>query len=355
MTMNIHRFSKGLFVTFLVVVGVVVGPPNSWVTRTISANTPIQFGPSGRVQRDTVGADRCEQCHQAQMDWWFSDKHFTTAEPFFSEQTKYVKVARLYGLMTSEMVSGDSDCVACHGTVVSEEFSSGVSCESCHGPASDYLEPHSSDSQAIGTEESSYQEALGLGMIELRNVARRAETCASCHLIDDPRLISVGHPRGMNFDLYAASTKIKHWEHPVAAANELQAAFRKITGLRGFQQVRVQVIGPIPRASRPIREFAQDSETRDGGPLIATVPPEATQQNSSQISSIQRTRATEERILPIAGRVRPPDSSARVLELPPFPEITEETSAEEILLIVQERLKLLHQKLYTDQPNQRKD
>ena len=73
----------------------------------------------------------------------------------------------------------------------------------------------------MGPARPGYLKALKLGMTELRDDATRARACADCHYVTDPRLISSGHPSGVDFDYAAAVAKIRHWQSPLPAAGAL--------------------------------------------------------------------------------------------------------------------------------------
>ena len=144
------------------------------------------------------------RCHNAQEKWWRQDPHSQTARPFRATDTAYQEVARAYGLGVAEMTKGDQICMWCHGTVVgnpSRDVRFGVGCQRCHGPGQDYEAPH----------EDSYQAALTLGLVDLKDAGVRAGTCAGCHYITDAGLIAAGHATGSDFDLVDGVAAIKHW------------------------------------------------------------------------------------------------------------------------------------------------
>ena len=110
----------------------------------------------------------------------------------------------------------------------------GVSCESCHGPAGDYKEPHSAENPPNG-----YDVGKDHGMVLLEDLNRRANACAQCHYITDPRLICAGHPTGTGsptgkvFKFVERNAKIKHWQEPIPQAAALAVAFESETRRRG--------------------------------------------------------------------------------------------------------------------------
>ncbi len=203
------------------------------------------------------------------------------------------------------MTKGNRLCMDCHGTVISgeesEEVFDGVSCESCHGPASDYKKPHSADNPPNG-----YSVGRNFGMVLLEDVTARAEACAQCHYINDPGLISTGHPTGADFNIVEANQKINHWQAPMVSSAELKSAYEQVKAQRGV----------IPRVALLLFEKP---------PTGPTGLPEPTGPNK-------------------ASQLPRPGPKTKGSRLPVFPVITDSTSVDEILLILKERLELLYQK-----------
>ena len=107
-------------------------------------------------------------------------------------------------------------CFACHNTTIEKvpdrlvtseaEFDrepehEGVGCQACHGPASDWENIHYFDCWKEFTGEKKEQ----YGLIDTKNLLKRAETCARCHVGESGRdvdhdLIAAGHPQ-MKFEM----------------------------------------------------------------------------------------------------------------------------------------------------------
>jgi len=186
----------------------------------------------------SLGPSSCSGCHGSQNGWWFGDRHFAAADPFFDREQKNVQIARLYGISPSEMLRGNQVCMDCHGSVVSgkekREVQDGVGCESCHGPAADWLEPHQDEEgKDQGRNRPGYLAALKLGKRDLVDLNTRANTCTGCHYITEPRLLSAGHPSGKGFDYLGGMKKVKHWDRPLAPPAQLQPAFAAALSKRG--------------------------------------------------------------------------------------------------------------------------
>ncbi len=247
-----------------------------------------------------LGPGNCASCHTKQNDWWSGDKHNQSASPFWDEKPKNVKIAGNYGISTKDMQNGQNICMDCHGTVVtgkeSKPTSDGVGCENCHGPGGDFIKTHNAGGkfQAV---------AFTQGMRDLTNLDTRAKLCTDCHYITDARLIASGHPTNANFDFIKGMDRIKHWK----AANDpakLKPAFEAALAKRGA----------IPKVAPPAgASTAAEEEPEEEEPAQATDPrPSGMYQDSGSV------------------------------DLPPFPEIKESASLDEILLIIKKRIELIH-------------
>ena len=291
--------------------------------------------PASKYQ--TIGPSKCTSCHRhaPQSEWWFSDPHFRSADPFFEQAPKNAQIARLYGIRPQDIARGDKLCMDCHGTVVSgkerREVSDGVSCEGCHGPAAQYVEPHQEGDKALGAQRPGYVAALKSGMAEVKDAAVAARVCTGCHYVTDQRLLSAGHPSGQGFDYVGGMAKMKHWEHPTPPASTLAAAFEAALGKRGaVPEVRLaRLAGPAPAAAAAPGAGAAE-ESRPYRPQTPRARPAARR----PIAAASGPGAPG----PTAGAELP-----SVPGLPPFPQIDESTPVEEILLLLKRRLELLYQ------------
>lgn len=263
-------------------------------------------------------------CHSDQVKWWETDRHFSSVEPFINKAEKNIQLATLYGISFSDMIGGNNLCMDCHGTVISDdpfgEVFDGVSCESCHGPAGEYEKPHQVEGRA-------YLEGAKVGMGQLEDVVIRAETCAQCHYITDPRLISAGHPTGTGrpigktFNLVERNQQIKHWKNPIVSAEELRVAYAETKRKRGATP-EVEIVTRKP-------------------------PTEIQEAGSTQTRISDRQKPTD--IIP----PKPPPIiinhrqliEQKNIQIPPFPAINDSTSIEEILLILKKRIELLYEQI----------
>jgi len=266
----------------------------------------------------SLGPGACSGCHAAQNQWWFDDPHFAAADPFFSQQPKAVRIAKLYGIPTTNMTRGDQLCMNCHGSVISgkerREVLDGVGCEACHGPAADYLEIHGEGDVTLDRRRPGYLAALENGMVGLVDPERRAAVCASCHYVTDRRLISAGHPTGTDYDFAAAVGRIRHWD--TALENE--------TASRGAWTSTVSARGPIPTVRMASLPTAAESLSR----------------SPSRLKGPPRSEATAPPPRPFAAAGAP--TPTRRLSLPPFPPIGATMPIEDALLALESRLGLLY-------------
>jgi cytochrome c554/c'-like protein len=111
--------------------------------------------------------------------------------------------------------SDDKKCLACHSLPAAPAAvqAEGVSCEACHGPASDWLDDH----YTKAWRDRSADEKEKQGFFPTRDLARRTDRCADCHVGRpgaevDHDLIAAGHPR-LAFE-YAAYHELlpRHWK-----------------------------------------------------------------------------------------------------------------------------------------------
>ena len=258
---------------------------------------------SGKV----IGPGNCGGCHGPSNDWWSRDKHNQSAESFWDEKPKNVKIAAAYGISATDMKNGNNICMDCHGTVVSgkeaKEVADGVSCENCHGPAGAYVKVHNEGNKFNS-------KAFQLGMREVKKMDVRASLCTGCHYITDERLIASGHKSNANFDYVKAMDSIKHWK----AANDagaIKIAFNAALAKRGA----------IPKVAAAVAV----SDTKEEEEV------EEVEVKSSQPPKGQLPRPA------MYSRERAPS------KLPPMPEISEKTSLEELLKIIKKRIELLSQ------------
>jgi Cytochrome c554 and c-prime len=111
-------------------------------------------------------------------------------------------------------------CLVCHALYVPSDLRAttfqpddGVSCENCHGPAVGWLGPHTTE----GWQHYSAAEKAKYGMYDTRDLTRRSEKCATCHVGTadkqvDHEMIAAGHP-DLTFELDSFSAAMpKHWK-----------------------------------------------------------------------------------------------------------------------------------------------
>lgn len=279
----------------------------------LSAQTYQTLGPGG------CGLGQ-NNCHATENNWWKNDPHFVTVDAFFADPESYQKIADLSGVGAANMLKGTSSCMKCHGTVVSgkesRDVEEGVSCESCHGPGSGYKDPHQEGEKGTGAGRPGYVKGLQLGLVDLKNLDKRADACVRCHYITDEKLLAAGHPSGAKFNyVVGIRTKVsKHWRRPPTDADGDRNTFARAMSARG----------PVPKvataAPAPTRAPAADA----GDAPVRRPPPPPRQ--------------------PRADPSLAPPPSVGPIELPEFPEITDSTSVDQMLLLLKKRLELLYKK-----------
>ena len=303
-----------------------------------------------RSSHDTLEATACQKCHGDQHAWWYADRHSTSIERFLDEDPAAIKIARLYGLSPSRITRGDSLCMDCHGTTATararREVLDGVSCQSCHGPAADYFEPHQEGDKALGRQRPGYVRALELGMNDLRDFETKLRNCASCHYVTDPRLISSGHPTGVDFDIAAALPEVRHWEPAVEDAATLSAGWSAVLAERGpVPQVRRARLAEAAGNSAPAA--AVGGASVGGGRQAPTVlPPRPVRRDRGSAAVGSATGRPADRSV---GSSAPSDVGS--LDLPGLdlpgldPVVTEgleSGSVEDVLLFLKDQLEALY-------------
>jgi len=156
------------------------------------------------------------------ITWNSEDPHRKAFDTLYSIRSERM-VRNLYG-PDAAAAAKTVACLTCHATGegqlsrASTAFSivDAVSCESCHGPAQPWLAAHT---QGGFKELDAATKERDFGLWNTKNLARRAQVCASCHVgnPDVPLmqvnhdLIAAGHPR-LNFEFSSALAKYPaHW------------------------------------------------------------------------------------------------------------------------------------------------
>ena len=162
-------------------------------------------------------------------------------------------MAKILGLPKADTAP---KCLACHSLDVPEAqraksyAAEGVSCEACHGPASGWLGPHT-------TRGWTHAQSVELGMYDTKDVVKRTEKCASCHIGTadksvDHEMIAAGHP-DLVFDLEAFSAAMpRHWQSAQQAdpwQNVRNWSVGQVVQLReGLERVGRRAKGPASAA-----------------------------------------------------------------------------------------------------------
>ncbi len=202
----------GLFALFVPVAASAQPPPSS-----SSSSRGSYTGPGSCAAASCHGSVRPvagSRIRQTEYNTWIvQDKHAKATEVLSNPVS--LRMARILGIGRPDSAA---KCLACHALNVPESdraksfAAEGVSCEACHGPASGWLGAHT-------TRNWTHEQSLALGMYDTRDVVRRTERCASCHIGSadkavDHDMIAAGHP-DLVFDLEAFSAAMpKHWQEP---------------------------------------------------------------------------------------------------------------------------------------------
>ena len=148
--------------------------------------------------------------------WAAQDKHARA----YSVLSNPVSVRMGKILNLDQPPNKSEKCLVCHALYVPADLRAttfqlddGVSCENCHGPAVGYLGPHTTENwkHLSAAEKSKY------GMYDTRDLTKRSEKCATCHVGTadkqvDHEMIAAGHP-DLTFELDSFSAAMpRHWK-----------------------------------------------------------------------------------------------------------------------------------------------
>lgn len=235
------------------------------MSKTILVIFMLAIAPSVIAQSafQTIGPVGCgsgkNNCHSNE-DPKMIDKHKNAIDDMMGSDNLAAYTEKA-GVDLKGVLVGKNICMSCHGTALSgketKEVEQGVSCESCHGAGSGYKGPHL---ERLPTEKkgdpnrSGYTQSLALGLINLKNIAIRAEACVRCHYITDQRVLASGHPDGSKFNYLAGMKSVaKHWTtHAITDADLNKDSFsaaKKSKGTTG-QVMAVKNI-PVPQPPPP--------------------------------------------------------------------------------------------------------
>ena len=177
--------------------------------------------------------------------WVVQDKHARATEVLNNPVS--VRMAKILGIGRPD---AEQKCLACHALDApapqraKSYTAEGVSCESCHGPASGWLGPHT-------TRGWTHAQSVAAGMYDTKDLVRRTETCASCHIGSteksvDHEMIAAGHP-DLVFDLEAFSAAMpRHWRSDDPWQNVRAWSVGQIVQLReGLERLSTRAKGAV--------------------------------------------------------------------------------------------------------------
>lgn len=224
-------------------------------------------------ERAWVGVRACAECHEAEYAAWQRSSHARS----------WAAIGTPRGRRYAAVVGGDTtSCRRCHapgeafaagsrgssGTGTTQipaagrtdprrlpvpdsarapavpAVVAGVGCEACHGSAggvqSGWIDVHADPS--LSRRERS-AEAARRGMIRPADLVALARRCVSCHIVDDPRLVSAGHPAGGD------------WEFVGWTAGEVRHNLRVDPGINDVVPSLMREYGEVRPADRRRKKF----------------------------------------------------------------------------------------------------
>jgi hypothetical protein len=209
-----------------------------------------------------------KKIQQNEYSLWAHDPHANSYLALFNPRSQQISKL-LAGPSNPTPAHQDSRCLACHAnpqvallpSFAKEEQSFGIGCESCHGSAKKWLVPHTDKAWRTHLPQQKWEQ---FQMVPLTDLAKRAETCAGCHVgaRADPAkklprrdvnhdLLAAGHPR-LNFELGAFQAHMPaHWRSAKTAEGHLWA------------------VGQIASAQAALDLLIHRAETGERDPLLA--------------------------------------------------------------------------------------
>ncbi len=175
------------------------------------------------------GGKRNEGEQYAANEWekWYQDgkgPHYRAHMQLMEDPRSDVMAKLLYGEDAKAIER--NECLSCHALFPEKErrdtrfvTPDGVSCESCHGYGRErerngWADIHQDRAAFFG--KYSTQQRTEMGFYDLRDLARRAERCMSCHVGTESQrvthdMMAAGHPPLMfEMDYYSGGVP-KHW------------------------------------------------------------------------------------------------------------------------------------------------
>jgi hypothetical protein len=183
-------------------------------------------------------------------------------------------------------------------------------------------------------------------LADLKNPDVLAQACIRCHLITDQKILAAGHPDGLKFNYKSGMKSVaKHWKYRDAGSIPEQAVFKAAAARKGPTGVAAKA--PKPAAPpKPATEKPATAQAR--APKAETQPPEpapatemAVEENPARVPV--RRPPPPPKPAPVDVTV-PPPATVVPIELPPFPEVTDTTRIDQLLLLLKQRLELLYRK-----------
>jgi hypothetical protein len=279
----LHRGRGRLLIGMLPVVAVLATGPGlpssrSAATARVGGGRPMGSGSCSATAchgsiRPVGGSSVRRDEHST---WLASDPHARAYAVLHNATSERIARNLAAGQASYQPAYQDARCLACHTTprtpadlaATAWQNEDGVGCEACHGPASTWIGPHT----VIGWSRqlTPQQKEESFGLTATKDLARRVEVCAGCHIgrRDDPSgvidrdmnhdLIAAGHPR-LNFEFSAyQANQPPHWvEKGVNAAADFPARAWAVGQVATAKAAAELLHGRAANPSAPWPEFSE--------------------------------------------------------------------------------------------------
>jgi len=278
----------------------------------LSVLVPIMQGRGHTLSQDKkpdlteakyFGVSTCNKCHADSEDGkpgkWATD--FVLMNEFTTWRTKdkhALAFAVLEGPRGQQIgklleidVTKDAQCLNCHATTSRParkgkgfNLHDGVSCDGCHGPAQHWIIDHALEPDSWRV--LSPQQKEDLGLYDLRNPAKRAQMCMSCHVgnaaegkVVTHAMFAAGHPPLPGIEVANFTKNMpQHWRNakdvPFFKKADAKVRQQNYAADADFQQTKF-VLASSVEALRSMMELIANRATHEGKPreVVSAWPP----------------------------------------------------------------------------------
>jgi Cytochrome c554 and c-prime len=250
-------------------------------------------------QSPTYKANERDQMMCRMNEWQFYDRHDKHQLAFASLLSgRGQSIAQRLGHKQATEITA---CLKCHALPEPgprpsnpDQLAEGVTCVACHGPFIEWVETHPRSilfairgaaappkaGQADWTKLDRKEKEQGFGMTDLWDPARRAETCASCHIGNHAQgkvithaMYAAGHPPLPSFEVATFSdAQPRHWEYMREKSKPRKDRLNPPHDPRNLEQTQLIVVSSLVSLRESMRLFADEAAADKPDPIGAKWP-----------------------------------------------------------------------------------